>query len=227
MKITPPPVETDLVGTPASREEVLVAYELGGRFRPVAQLSFDATFYLHDYSKLRNLRSEVRFEFPPSSPAGGPTVPSLVRNDLVLLNNLDAVGYGGELEVTWRPEDRWRLGLGWTQQNIHVGADAVPELLASDFAEPASLAHVRLWHALPRDWEFSTAAFYTARVSGTPLRATVRLDAQLTWRPRPELELNVGIQNATDPSHGEFATVSSYPLAEVPRNVFGRVQWRF
>jgi iron complex outermembrane receptor protein len=221
-----PPVETDLVGTPASREEVLCAYELGWRFKPVTPFAFDATVYVHDYAQLRNLRSEVRLEFPPAVP-GRPPVPSLVRNDLVLVNNLDAVGYGGEVEITWRPDDRWRFGLGWTQQNIHVGAAAEPTLLGSDFAQPASLASARLWHALPRDWEFSMAAYYTSRVSGTPLQAYVRLDAQLTWRPRPELELNCGIQNATDPAHPEFATVSSYPLAEVPRDLFARVQWRF
>ena len=55
------------------------------------------------------------------------------------------------------------------------------------------------------------------------------LDAKLTWRPRPNLEVAVIGQNLLDANHLEFGAIElvPFPLAEPPRGVYGMVTLRW
>ena len=64
-------------------------------------------------------------------------------------------------------------------------------------------------------------------VGAVSLTLARALDAQLTWHPRPNWELELGVQNATDPRHPEYSAISVTPTTEARRNVFVRGQWRF
>jgi iron complex outermembrane receptor protein len=212
-----PPVHIDLVGTSATREETLTAYELGWRFKPIPRLTLDATAYVHAYTHLRNLQSSTRLQYAPL----------LALNDLTAVNDIRATGYGFEAEATWRVSDRWQLAAGVTNERLVPKTPPFSLLIGADFSEPHLMWNARTWFALPRDFEFSAALYRVDALPDVNVPAYLRADAQLTWRPRPDLELNFGVQNAFDPAHREYGAPAVYPNAEVPRNIFGRVQWRF
>lgn len=214
---TSPPVDVNLVGTTATREEVLTAYEAGWRFRPQPRLTFDCTAYVNDYTQLRNLAPVVSFQAAP---------PAVIDN-LTIDNSLRAVGYGVEGQANWRVSDTWRLNAGVTEERLQPRGTPVTALVAADFALPDLMWNAGTWVALPHDVEFSTEVYRVGGMTHTTVPGYFRADAQLTWRPIAELELNVGVQNAFEPTHLEYGTASLYPIAPVDRNFFARVQWRF
>ena len=126
-----------------------------------------------------------------------------------------------------RPSDRGRLTATYTFERLRTRRPVFPYATGFDFAEPRQLAGVRGWWEVASDFELSSAVYYTSGVTAFTVPASVRIDAQVTWRPRPNVELNVGIQNVSDPGHPEYSPISVTPTDEVRRNAFVRMQWRF
>ena len=98
---------------------------------------------------------------------------------------------------------------------------------AQDFALPRKMWSIRSAFEVARDVEASCVLNYVDSVEELGVRSSYRFDAQLTWRPKPEWEFNVGVQNAFDSKHEEFGAISVYTAAEAQRNYYARVQLRF
>jgi iron complex outermembrane recepter protein len=210
-----PPTLTQIVANSSFHEERMVAYEAGWRWKPSAQLAFDASLYVNEYADLRDLDPVTTI------------APTGVLTELRLVNRTRATGEGAELMAEWRPSDRWRATATYTIERLRPHGSVFPFATGFDFAEPRQMASVRGWWEIASDFELSAATYYTAAVASFALPAAVRIDAQATWRPRPNLELNLGIQNAGDPQHPEYSPISVTPTAEARRNAFVRMQWRF
>lgn len=210
-----PPTLTQIVATSNFHEERMIAYEAGWRWKPSAQFAFDASVYVNEYADLRDLDPVTTL------------TRSAIVTDLRLVNRTRATGKGVELTGEWRPSDRYRVTVTYALQQLRPHGTIFPFATAFDFAEPGQIASARGWWEVAADFELSTAIYYTAGVSDFTVPANTRIDAQATWRPLPNLELNVGIQNAADPRHPEYSPISVTPTAEVRRNAFVRMQWRF
>lgn len=221
---TMPATLTNIVSNSNFHEESVVAYETGWRWKPTTELTLDASAYVNDYRELRNLNPVTVTPFDPVThlPLQTPVV-----TELRLINQTSATGYGVEVTSEWRPNALWRLTANYTFERIHPRGTIFADLTGFDYAMPTQLASVRSWWELTRNLEFSTGAYYTAGVTAFGVPANTRSDAQLTWHPRPDLEFDLGVQNAADPKHPEYSPISVTPTAEVRRNVFVRGQWRF
>ncbi|HEU5080807.1 MAG TPA: TonB-dependent receptor [Opitutaceae bacterium] len=215
---TTPPVRVELLGNREFDAEINTAYEAGWRWRPTPRFSTDATIYSFNYEHVRSLRSTTLFD--PGPP------PSIVQR-YTITNDASARVNGAEFSWTWRPSDRWELngGIGHGVANTTGMIDN--PLVTSDYALPRWLGHLSSWWQLPRDFEFSATIYGVGENQSANIAGYIRLDAQLLWRPRADLELSIGVQNAADPSHNESITGNLMPNDEVRRNVYGRVQWRF
>ncbi len=219
-----PAALAQIVANSSFHEEDLVAYETGWRWRPNGKVTFDATGYLNQYRGLRNL---VPVTTTPFDPVTRMPLRTPVVTELRLVNQTPAAGYGIELSGEWRPREGWRMAVDYTFERLHPRGTVFPSATGFDYALPTQLASVRSWWELTRTLECSSGVYYTAGVTAFAVPAIARVDAQLTWHPRPDLEVDLGVQNAGDPKHPEYSPISVTPTAEVRRNVFVRGHWRF
>jgi iron complex outermembrane recepter protein len=214
-----PAVRFEVTGHRDFDAEINKAHEIGWRWRPHSRFQTDVTAYYFDYDDVRSFRSFTWFE--PGA------VPTVVQR-LSVFNDGEAETYGGEASCQWRIGDGWELAGSVSRGIAHTENVMDNLLLNADYAIPAWLWHVRSWWQLPRDFEFSLTLYGTGKNHrAVPGESFLRLDAQLVWRPRPDMELAVGVQNATDPNHSETITGPLIPAVDVRRNVYARIQWRF
>lgn len=214
---TSPPIRVDFVSDGSMREEWLLAYEAGWRWSPSPRLNFDVATYYNSYHQLRDLRSSFHFE----------TNPPVLVNDQTITNGTTAHGYGTEISAQWRPHDGLRLAATYTLEYLTATTPITNEVTRQDLALPRQLWSLRSSYQVSRDVEASVALHYVDSLQATKVGSYYRFDAQVTWRPRANWEMNVGIQNAFDPKHLEFGALSVIPATEVSRNLYARVQWRF
>jgi iron complex outermembrane receptor protein len=213
-----PAFRADVSGNPVFGAEINNAYEIGWRWRPSHRFQTDLTAYHFAYSHVRNLRETTTVE---------PGPPPTVVQRYTIINDSDASTHGIEFSTQWRATDRWEMNAGVARGDSHTAADMTSPFITPDYAIPTWLWHVGSWWQLPEDLEFSTTLYGTGENKLASLPGYLRMDAQLSWHPRPDVELTLGVQNAGDPRHPESITGTATPFVEVRRNVFARIQWRF
>jgi len=217
-----PPVQVGLNGEAMFHQEDLTAYEVGWRFKPKPSLSFEATAYFNDYNDLRNAAPTTQLQLQP---------PLIVEN-LSASNTAKADGYGIEIGAEWHILDDWRISANLTDERLIPQGLNFSQLFAPDYALPHEMASVRSSVLLSHDVQLSLAAYAVSRLEqmefGVPnVPGYVRTDAQIVWWIRPDLETNLGVQNAFDGAHTEGSNISFNPTTEIPRNFFGQIKWRF
>jgi iron complex outermembrane recepter protein len=213
-----PPVLIQYVGNSGFAEEKLLATEIGWRWQPTPRLLFESTAYFHRYTDLRDFEPVTRFQ--PNPP--------LVLQELVLLNRRAADGYGVEASFDWRIHDGWHVAGTLALATLKdSGAPSPVRLLQADLAEPREMWSLRSWWELPYDFELSLAGYGVGDMPTVDVPGYFRADAQITWRPRLDLEFSLGVQNALDKAHSEYIPILGGARPEVRRNVFGRVKWSF
>ena len=213
-----PAVRIEALGDSQFGAEINKAHEIGWRWRPTPRFQTDLSGYYFDYDNVRNLHETTTFEPSP--------VPTVVQR-YTLANDGEAYARGVEASAQWRISDDWELNAGVARGSAHANANITNPLMTADYAVPDWLWHIRSWWQLPRSFELSSTLYGVGENDLTQSDAYLRLDAQLSWHPRPDVELTIGIQNATDPRHNESITGNITPSIEVRRNVFARIQWRF
>jgi iron complex outermembrane receptor protein len=215
-----PAVRAELIGGPDYQAEINNAHEIGWRWSPTRRFQTDVTGYYFAYEDVRNLHEATIVE---------PGAPPTVVQRYTIVNDGGAYARGVEASARWLVSDRWELNASVARGSAHTDVAITSPFIMPDYAIPDWLWHVRSWWQLPRDFEFSLAVYGVGKNENAnmPSDGYLRLDGQLSWRPRPDLELTLGIQNANDPRHNESITTTIAPAIEVRRNVFARIQWRF
>jgi iron complex outermembrane receptor protein len=114
---------------------------------------------------------------------------------------------------------------------IHLHARASSQDLTAAKEEEGTSPHqqfqIRVELNLPHKLEVDTAVYYVGRLEGLDIPQYTRLDARLGWRPKGPLEISVGLQNLLDPRHYEFGSGDLVQAAQVGRNAYTKVTWRF
>jgi iron complex outermembrane receptor protein len=80
---------------------------------------------------------------------------------------------------------------------------------------------------LTRNIELNNGLFYVSSLPNQQIPSYVRFDTGIVWRPTKNWEFGIWGQNLFDGHHTEFGSYRTPDLSEVPRNVFGKVTWRF
>lgn len=222
----PTPAGPGFGGAVASRglsPEELIAYEIGYRVSPVRAVSVDLNLYYNDYHRVIGTQTLT----PTFVPAPTPHLFVPVR----WTNNLEAQSYGGEVAATWNVTDNWRLTGSYSLLSLHVNATGPDNAVRAGFyrgTSPEHQAQLRSYYNLTRNLQLNTAVFYVSQLDEGHIPANVRVDANIDWQIRDNLDLMVGVQNLFDDRHPEFAGTESYFVpTELPRTFFARLTYRF
>jgi iron complex outermembrane receptor protein len=218
------PGQINTVGHTDFESEDMWAYELGYRTQATPTLSIDAALFYNDYDKLRS---------------GTVGTPSLSTNPLPphllipinLGNDIDGSTYGFEIAANWNVTPNWRVtgsySLLFTELHRGFGVDTTNER-AFEGTSPRNQAQIHSYYDITKDLEFNAGLYYVENLPTGNIPSYLRLDAGVTWRPKPGLEVTVGVQNALDPQHPEFNSgFFNNQNTEVPRSVYGQIVFRY
>jgi iron complex outermembrane receptor protein len=218
------PVQLDVVGNNQVDSEELTAYELGYRAHVNKSLSVDATAFYNRYDNLHSLQTQnptfVTSPLPPHVLINAPWA-----------NTRRADTYGFEVAANWNVAPNWRLAASYTWLTLLVhssSSDRSPQTESSiEDNVPRNQAQVRSYYDITKDLEFNAAAYYVETLAGPGVPGYVRVDLGLTWRPKPDVELSVGVQNLLDDRHPEFGGQFATESTEMQRMIYGQFSVRF
>jgi iron complex outermembrane receptor protein len=224
---TPTFVEV-LGGGHSVKPEQMLAYEIGYRQQLGQSVSVDATSYVDDYTQLISIT--------PLTPEGGGGVTILPER---WVNAQSAQNYGGELAANWQVIPQWRLSGSYSFSEAFVQNDSGIDPSQAGVIQksfPKNMFQIHSYMDLTPHVQFNASVYYNSAIgpSGVPVANgtgpgnpdVTRADFNITWNPKPGLDLSVGVQNAFDPQHYE-STTGEGSTAEVRRAVYGQVIWKF
>jgi iron complex outermembrane receptor protein len=176
-------------GGPDFQSEVAKTAELGYRAQPLPQWSYSVTAYYSEYSKLRTLE-------PQSS--GTSVFGNMGRGTV----------RGVEMWSVWQPQPGWRLHAGLVLQDVDTriepgsrDASAASGLATND---PSHHWLLRSSVDLSERWMLDLHLRHSAALPQPAVAAYSELDAQLLWKPRPDIDVALLGQNLLHRSHVEF-----------------------
>lgn len=218
------PVDVDFVGNNQVYSEQLIAYELGYRAQVSKAFSVDVAAFYNRYDNLLSLQ--------PGAPALVFTPPTPhVRIDVSRMNKRKAETYGAEVAANWNVTDNWRLTGSYTFLTALIHSTSSdrsldPETGAEDNV-PRNQLQLRSYLDVTKDLELNAAAYYVENLAGPGVPSYVRVDLGMTWRPKKDVELTVGVQNLLDDRHPEFGGQFGVASTEVQRTVYAQFLVRF
>jgi iron complex outermembrane receptor protein len=201
-----------LVVTGGFDSEELLAYELGWRGQPRADLSFSAAAFFNEYDKLRSAE-------PGPPPLGLP---------ITFLNGVAGDAYGLELTATYQPLPRWRLRAGYTyfHKDLRVKPTSRDRNNGSvESNDPEHQVLVQSTLDLGSSIELDWVARYVDRLPRPRVPSYVSLDLRLGWRVTRSIELSLVGQNLLEEEHLEFIPASPAPR-QIERSFYARFSWR-
>jgi len=208
-----------LKGDSDIKSEELLAFEIGGRVRPVDRLSLDLAGFYNVYENLR--------EFELGTASGAP--PAVIF-PLHFDNKMRGEAYGVEASANVKLLEWWMVSGGFTFIQIQIHDDsttAADTERTTEGGSPHHQFHVRSNVTLPWNLEFDVLLWYVDHLPGFDIPSYVRLDARLGWRPTKSIEAAVGVQNVLDDRHPEFGREIFENPSEAEHAVYGTITWRF
>lgn len=203
--------------------EEVIAYELGHRWSPISELSFDTALFYNDYENLHSLDRGSSFTLADARS------PYLVI-PLYFGNGLSARTRGFEILATWKPVDFWKLACGYSyiQASFSGGPETVWSIQQFDGDDfPEHQFQLRSWLDLPANWSFDSELYFVDDLSGKGVDGYFRLDLRLGWQASKNLKLSLSGENLADSAKMEFPAGSSVVGSEVPRQFFAKLTWSF
>jgi len=203
--------------------ERVIAYEMGYRFTPHTQLSFDLAMFYNRYSDLRGWDVlDYVYQLHPG----------YIEAYLNERNSLKGSSWGSEFAISWKPLPYWSFDATYSYLNINLSAP--PTAISFDNnTSPEHQAYLRSEFNLSDAVDLDFWLRYADRVwrpGSTVVRVDgyLTLDARLAWRPLQKLELSVVGQNLLEPRHAEFSQEVLGPSQIlVPRSFYLQVGWQF
>jgi iron complex outermembrane receptor protein len=225
--LTTLPFTADIRGNPRMASEKLWAYEVGYRVQPAKTLTVDVAAFANVYDDLRS--------FDTAPPAGAipelTEAPPRVFIPLDAGNELRGESYGVEVAANWNVSPDWRLAASYTflTLQVHQSSSSTDVFTQASLerAEPRNQLQIHSYYDLTKDLELNASVYFVEQLRGGGAPGYVRFDANVTWRPRPGMELAVGVQNAFDDRHNEFGNDLYSVSTQVPRTVFAQLVWKF
>jgi len=215
-------VEILTIGNKDFKSEELRAIELGYRFKPQENLSFDLALFHNNYD---NLQSFEKFTASPLS-----------SNQFS--NNLSATSYGVELATEWRPLEWWRLQSNYSYIKVSSHFDtgflsSTPSDLVAEGSGPKHQFSVRSMMDLSHDISFDTWVYYVDRLKRTSMSYDIvtpsytSANIKLAWQASNDLELSLVGQNLLDSHHSEFIAENLQVPTEVERSIYAKIKLKF
>lgn len=215
---TPSRFDRDLInprlvaGGPDFTSETLVAYELGYRGQPAANLTLSVSAYYNVYDNLRTAEASTAAVFP-----------------LVIRNGMRGETYGVETWAAWQVREGWRLSAGANLLHKDLSLDpASRDIFGVDFAgnDPDYQFSLRSHMSLTPTVDLDLDLRSIDSLKSPAVAAYTELGARLSWRVSDQVELAVVGENLLNDQHLEFVN-GSVARREVPRAVRASLRWGF
>ncbi len=222
----PPPAVSPMVlqayGNDDFKSEKLLAYELGYRFNPQENLSFDLSVFYNEYDDLQN------YEQTTTAPL----------SDVWFANNITSHSYGLELATEWRPLEWWRIQSNYSYIEISARLEKNSSDISEtdQFLEGSSPEHqfsIRSMMDLPHNIALDVWVYYVSELNKTNVTRSTTIpdytsfNLRLAWEPVKNIEIAFIGQNLLDSHHPEFTGENVLIETEVERSVFGQVRWNY
>ncbi len=196
-----------IAGGPNFRSEVAHVFEVGYRAQPTHAVSYSVTAFHHDFDRLRSVEP---------TPVGG-----------VLENRIAGTMSGIEAWGTYRVSDAWRLSGGLVEMNRNLRREAgsadVRGLAALGNDPERTLLLKSAFDLGPRH-ELDVTVRHVGSLPDPVVSSYTAVDARVGWRPDPDLEVSLSLQNMFDAGHVEFGGAAT--RSEIERSVFLKLLWR-
>lgn len=223
------PIKILVKGNDDYDSEEILTYEVGYRFTPSNNLSFDSTIFYNDYDSLRGANfgtlddSNVVY-------AGGFPVAGYFNQPTSFNNNLSGHNYGFELSSQWLATNTLRLKLnyGYVSSNFEDGQTqntVSPEHILSahaDWSITNTLNFNLTWRYVD-----NTQIIDTSSVNDKQLDSFHGLDLGLNWQLVPDVSLSVYGKNLLYPSHVEYEAEQYHIPYRVEPSYFAKITLAF
>lgn len=207
-----PPLFNRLTGNQSLKSEVLLAYELGYRHKPVTEFSFDIAFFYNDYQRLSGIT-----EISPGVYAAA--------------NNVRGESWGTELSAVWKPLSilDFQASYAWNEMRMHSGENATYRGKLSQLGTyPEQQVSLRSGISLLDRLRLDLWLRYVDRLQRDQVPDYTTLDARIAWTPLKELELSLVGQNLLTRFHDEFSNdFFGTPATRTERGMYGKLTWKF
>jgi len=212
-----------LLGNRDFHAEQVLAFELGYRSRPLAELSLDLTAFRNRYTGLASLELGT----PYLDAASGQTIYPLLTQNLI-----DGHATGLEGLALYSPLSWWRLSVNYSYMQMSL-TPLGEDLNRNHFYEgstPRNQFGLQSYLDLPHNVELygglrvlSAVETLPEIVNGTGDPGYQELDLNAIWRATPRLTLALEGRSLLHGSHVEFGDPAERSAIE--RSIFGRMTW--
>ncbi|WP_350432073.1 TonB-dependent receptor [Shewanella sp. H8] len=193
-----PLVKVWVSGSDNFESEEIISYEVGYRFIPVSQWSFDTTVFYNDYDKLRSTSiGETDFS----------TFPNYISQDTVFENNYDGYNYGIELSSLWIASDTLQLRVNYSFIKSEFGDNSAQNTDAPEHM----LSTIIDWNITDDIdvnfvWRFvdDTIVISENNTSEKTIDSYNSVDIGLSWGIIPDVTLSAYGKNLLHPTHLEY-----------------------
>jgi len=212
-----------LLGNPRQNAEQMTDYEAGYRAQISRNFSLDAAAFASFYRELITIDP-----LPPTAIQAGSGYE--VELPFVEGNGGKAVDYGGELAANWNVTRRWRISPVYSMMHSNYRLSPISQSafnLGPLASSPAYMWQIRSLLNLPAKLSFDTTVSWTSRLVGNEIPAHWRLDSRVARRLGESAEISLVGQNLLQPRLLEFGSQYGIVGTEIPRSIFGRVEFRF
>ncbi len=225
-----PPVAVMNLGRGDAQSEGLIAYEAGYRVQASSRVSLDLAAF---YNRYRNLVGTRMSSFPEPDYRSQPF--RLVL-PVYRVNGHRAETRGLEVAASWDAHKHWRLRASYSRLDVkaHLGAGGVDVGAANlETINPKHHGQIHSFLDLPRNWSVNVAAYAATSISAFGITGLsnapgyVRLDAHLSWRPKPQLEFSMGAQNLLGSRPAEFVHEHFFQPTQIRPAAYGKITWRY
>lgn len=216
-----PPVKVFVVGSDDYQSEEIVSYELGYRFAPAKQWSFDTTFFYNAYDKLRST-SVGTTDFS--------AFPNYLEQYTVFENQYDGYNYGAEVSSTWIMTDLLQLRVNYSYIQNEFN-----ELISQNTQAPQNIVSTIIdWNMTDNIdvnvvWRFIDKTELLSG-NGSSVKAVDSyqgIDIGVSWAVMPELSLSAFGKNLFYSSHLEYEAESILLPYQVGPSYFVKASLRF
>ncbi len=208
-----------LTGDEDVESEYLSAYELGYRWQPTGRVTFDLAGFWNSYENVMTFSPTTSLQVING-------VPTLLT-DSTRGNDGQASAYGVEAVAQWAVRDGWRVQASYTGLEASASGDGG----VIEGSSPYHQVKLHSYLDLPANLQLDSAVYLVGHVPYSDVGSNWRFDLRLGWRPRPRLELSVGVQDLLDGGQDEWSdeAFALFPTSriEIQPNYYGKLTWSF
>ena len=208
---------------PDVNETYVTAWETGWRGQLTQQFSVDIAVFYNQYERFYGHTETIE-----QTADGGLLVSQFG------VDSIDGESYGFELSSRWQVLNNWRLQGSFSRLDISI----YPEAGVAQSSIDVAYSHPRYQLAFDSYWDINRhfnanlwwryVSDIKEKRSNTAVPAYTALDARLNWQVNEQLQVSLTGRNLLDSQHLEaIVNNGNTQLMEVPRSIYGQIEWRF